>query len=182
MGLGLLGRIKKFVGQRGLDRKGFPVYAPVSGDVIPLDDVPDVIFSERIVGDGIAIKPSSNKIVAPIDGVVVQIFDTNHCIVIRSETNVEILVHFGIDTVELAGTGFKRVVEVNQRVSVGDTIIELDLKYLETNAKSTITPVVISNSDEVRLDKIDRYEGKATAGSSVVLNAYFKEVSSASNS
>ncbi len=175
MALGLLNKVKGILKQHGVDGKGYPVYAPISGEVIPLDDVPDVIFSEKIVGDGIAIKPTSNKILAPINGTIVQIFETNHCIVIRTDNNIEIMIHFGIDTVDLAGTGFKRLVALNQDVVVGEPLIELDLPYLETNAKSTITPVVISNLDNIHLKKLDYYEGKATAGSTVVFSAYFEE-------
>ncbi|MGN1356468.1 MAG: glucose PTS transporter subunit IIA [Succinivibrionaceae bacterium] len=176
MGLGLLGRLKNLLGHHGLDRKGFPIYAPISGEVIPLDDVPDVIFSERIVGDGIAIKPTSDRVVAPVNGCVVQIFETNHCIIIRAPNNAEIMIHLGIDTEDLAGMGFKRLISVNQNVSVGDPLLELDLPYLETNAKSTITPVVISNVSEVHLSHLDHYEGKVSAGSSIVMNAFFDEV------
>lgn len=80
---------------------GIRVYAPVSGKILPIEDVPDVVFSERIAGDGIAIKPEGDKLVAPFDGTIVQVFETNHAFAIRSEKNIEVLVHFGIDTVDL---------------------------------------------------------------------------------
>lgn len=88
-------------------------------------------FCGKIVGDGIAIKPTGNKMVAPVDGTIGKIFETNHAFSIESDSGVELFVHFGIDTVELKGEGFKRIAEEGQRVKVGDTVIEFDLPLLE---------------------------------------------------
>ncbi|MCE1644963.1 glucose PTS transporter subunit IIA, partial [Enterobacter hormaechei] len=104
-----------------------------------------VVFAEKIVGDGIAIKPAGNKIVAPVDGTIGKIFETNHAFSIESDSGIELFVHFGIDTVELKGEGFKRIAEEGQRVQKGDLVLEFDLKFLEEREKSTLTPVVISN-------------------------------------
>ena len=132
-----------------------------------IEDVPDVVFSEKIVGDGIAIRPTGNKLVAPVDGVIGKIFETNHAFSMESKEGVELFVHFGIDTVELKGEGFTRVAQEGQTVKRGDTVIELDLLLLVAKAKSVLTPVVISNMDEI--NHLEKKTGEVVAGDSVVL-------------
>lgn len=154
---------------------GIRVYAPVSGKILPIEDVPDVVFSERIAGDGIAIKPEGDKLVAPFDGTIVQVFETNHAFAIRSEKNIEVLVHFGIDTVDLRGKGFKRLAESGQKVLKGDPIIGFNLKELESSAHSTVTPVVISNMGELEIDRLNKADGDAVAGETAVLTLFLKE-------
>ncbi|MYX16276.1 PTS glucose transporter subunit IIA [Streptomyces sp. SID8374] len=145
------------------------IYAPLSGEIVSIEDVPDVVFAEKIVGDGIAIAPSGSAIVAPADGTIGKIFDTDHAFSIETDSGLELFVHFGIDTVELKGEGFRRVAEEGQRVTRGDTIIEVDLALLEEKAKSTLTPVVISNMDA--LTGLTKLSGPVTAGRSVILRA-----------
>ena len=154
---------------------GIRVYAPVSGKILPIEDVPDVVFSERIAGDGIAIKPEGDKLVAPFDGTIVQVFETNHAFAIRSEKNIEVLVHFGIDTVDLRGKGFKRLAESGQKVHKGDPIIGFNLKELESSAHSTVTPVVISNMGELEIDRLNKADGDAVAGETAVMTLFLKE-------
>ena len=129
--------------------------------------MPDVVFAEKIVGDGIAIKPTGNKMVAPVDGTIGKIFETNHAFSIESDSGIELFVHFGIDTVELKGEGFTRIAEEGQRVKVGDTVIEFDLALLEEKAKSTLTPVVISNMDEIK--ELTKLSGSVTVGETPVI-------------
>ncbi len=143
------------------------IFAPISGEIVNIEDVPDVVFSEKIVGDGIAIRPTSDKIVAPVDGVVGKIFETNHAFSMESKEGVELFVHFGIDTVELKGEGFTRVAQEGQNVKRGETIIEFNLPLLESKAKSILTPIVISNMDEI--SSIEKKSGEVVAGDSVVL-------------
>ncbi|MFZ7342882.1 PTS glucose transporter subunit IIA [Avibacterium volantium] len=162
-----MGFFDKLFGSKSNKTVEVEIYAPLSGDIVNIEDVPDVVFSEKIVGDGIAIRPIGNKLVAPVDGVVGKIFETNHAFSMESTDGVELFVHFGIDTVELKGEGFRRVAEEGQTVKRGDTIIELDLELLEAKAKSVLTPVVISNMDEV--SHIEKKTGEVVAGESVVL-------------
>lgn len=143
------------------------IFAPISGEIVNIEDVPDVVFSEKIVGDGIAIRPTGDKIVAPVDGVVGKIFETNHAFSMESKEGVELFVHFGIDTVELKGEGFTRVAQEGQNVKRGETIIEFNLPLLESKAKSILTPIVISNMDEI--SSIEKKSGEVVAGDSVVL-------------
>ncbi|MFF2701625.1 PTS glucose transporter subunit IIA [Streptomyces cyaneofuscatus] len=155
-------------GARGSSAAGtVEIYAPLSGEIVDIEDVPDVVFAEKIVGDGIAIKPTSSTIVAPADGIIGKIFETDHAFSIETDEGLELFVHFGIDTVELKGEGFRRVAEEGQRVRRGDTIVEIDLALLEERAKSTLTPVVISNMDEIA--ELTKLSGPVTAGRTAIL-------------
>nr|WP_268841385.1 N-acetylglucosamine-specific PTS transporter subunit IIBC [Proteus terrae] len=143
--------------------------APFDGEVVALKDVPDEAFSSGVVGDGVAIKPTSNIVMAPATGTVVKIFDTNHAFCIETDNGVEIIVHMGIDTVALGGKGFKRLVEEGADVKVGQPILELDLEYLNANAKSMISPVIVSNIDD--FDKIaEQVSGVVVGNKTVIYN------------
>ncbi|WP_337228678.1 N-acetylglucosamine-specific PTS transporter subunit IIBC [Proteus faecis] len=141
--------------------------APFDGEVVALKDVPDEAFSSGIVGDGVAIKPTSNIVMAPATGTVVKIFDTNHAFCIETDNSVEIIVHMGIDTVALGGKGFKRLVEEGAEVKVGQPILELDLEYLNANAKSMISPVIVSNIDD--FDKIANLVAGVVVGNKTII-------------
>ncbi|HFG1037835.1 TPA: PTS N-acetyl glucosamine transporter subunit IIABC [Klebsiella pneumoniae] len=121
--------------------------SPITGDVVALEQVPDEAFASKAVGDGIAVKPTSNIVVAPAAGTVVKIFNTNHAFCLETNNGAEIVVHMGIDTVALEGKGFKRLVEEGTDVKAGEPILEMDLDFLNANARSMISPVVCSNSD-----------------------------------
>ncbi len=122
--------------------------APVSGELVALDEVPDEAFASKAVGDGVAIKPSDKTVVAPAAGTVVKIFNTNHAFCLETDDGAEIVVHMGIDTVALAGKGFKRLVEEGASVAAGQPVLEMDLDFLNANARSMISPVVCSNIDD----------------------------------
>ncbi|AMV52875.1 PTS N-acetyl glucosamine transporter subunit IIABC [Klebsiella pneumoniae] len=122
--------------------------SPITGDVVALEQVPDQAFASKAVGDGIAVKPTSNIVVAPAAGTVVKIFNTNHAFCLETNNGAEIVVHMGIDTVALEGKGFKRLVEEGTDVKAGEPILEMDLDFLNANARSMISPVVCSNSDD----------------------------------
>ena len=135
--------------------------APVSGEVVALEDVPDEAFASKAVGDGLAIKPSSGTVVAPLNGTVVKIFETHHAFCLISDEGVEVIVHMGLDTVSLQGQGFTCLINEGDNVVTGQPILEMDLDYLNTHAKSMVSPVVVSN--------IEDYSGiKMLAGSQVV--------------
>ena len=122
--------------------------SPITGDVVALEQVPDEAFASKAVGDGIAVKPTSNIVVAPAAGTVVKNFKTNHAFCLETNNGAEIVVHMGIDTVALEGKGFKRLVEEGTDVKAGEPILEMDLDFLNANARSMISPVVCSNSDD----------------------------------
>ncbi len=122
--------------------------SPITGDVVALEQVPDEAFASKAVGDGIAVNPTSNIVVAPAAGTVVKIFNTNHAFCLETNNGAEIVVHMGIDTVALEGKGFKRLVEEGTDVKAGEPVLEMDLDFLNANARSMISPVVCSNSDD----------------------------------
>ncbi|MEW9809865.1 MAG: glucose PTS transporter subunit IIA [Candidatus Symbiodolus clandestinus] len=165
---GLLQKVK----QRLLQLNGFrdllPIYAPLSGELLDLEAVPDKIFSEKIVGDGVAIQPSyGDTLVAPVDGILRKIFPTHHAFSLVTADGLELLVHFGIDTVQLRGQGFQRLAQETQFVKRGDPIIHFDLPFLQATIQSTITPVVIANRDIIRY--LTKQTGTAIAGESVIM-------------
>ncbi|HHG8773364.1 TPA: N-acetylglucosamine-specific PTS transporter subunit IIBC [Raoultella planticola] len=122
--------------------------SPITGDIVALEQVPDEAFASKAVGDGVAVKPTDKTVVAPAAGTVVKIFNTNHAFCLETENGAEIVVHMGIDTVALNGQGFKRLVEEGATVTAGQPILEMDLAFLNANARSMISPVVCSNSDD----------------------------------
>lgn len=145
------------------------VFAPISGNIIALEDVPDEVFAQKMIGDGIAIIPlASGTMLAPADGRVEKIFDTNHAFSVVTSSGIEIFVHFGMDTVQLDGQGFKRLVEEGAIVKAGDPLIEYDYEFLKENAKSVITPVIISNYEDYA--DLGKQSGSVTAGEGLVLN------------
>jgi len=122
--------------------------APVSGEVVAIEQIPDEAFASKAVGDGLAIRPTSSIVVSPAAGTVVKIFNTNHAFCLETEKGVEVVVHMGLDTVALAGKGFTRLVEEGVVVTVGQPVLEMDLDWLNANARSMISPVVVSNIDD----------------------------------
>lgn len=128
-------------------RKYTKIYAPVNGVTIDITEVSDPVFAEKLVGDGVAIKPTSNIISSPCNGVVNHLFPTNHAFTIITEEGTEILLHLGIDTVDLKGEGFKRVIkEDNLKVKIGDPIIEMDLDFILRQGKQTEVMIIISDN------------------------------------
>jgi PTS system glucose-specific IIA component len=165
--MGFFDSLKKAVSGTAPDSNTIDIIAPLSGEIVAIEDVPDVVFAEKIVGDGIAIRPTGNKMVAPCDGEIGKIFETNHAFSLESDTGIELFVHFGIDTVELKGEGFTRIAQEGQKVKAGDTIIEFDLEFLKEKAKSILTPVVISNMDEIK--ELQKMSGTVVVATDPVL-------------
>lgn len=137
--------------------------SPITGDVVALEQVPDEAFASKAVGDGIAVKPTDKIVVSPAAGTIVKIFNTNHAFCLETVKGAEIVVHMGIDTVALEGKGFKRLVEEGAEVTAGQPILEMDLEYLNANARSMISPVVCSNSDDFG-GLVIKAEGHVVAG------------------
>lgn len=125
----------------------FEIYSPLNGRVIDLSEVPDDAFAQKMVGDGCAIDPTSGAIYAPVNGDI-DIFETNHAVSFETPNGLEMIVHFGIDTVTLKGEGFNRVA-TSDSVKVGDKLVEYDLDFIKDKVPSTKTPIIINNMDAV---------------------------------
>ncbi len=126
-----------------VNKKQLELFSPVSGTVIPIEEVPDETFSTKVLGDGCAIIPSDGKIYSPVDGEISTVADTLHAYGITGDNGVEVLVHFGLETVALKGDGFKCHVKIGDKVKAGDLIAEADLDFLKYMGINTVTPVLI---------------------------------------
>src|SRR5699024_2750697 len=122
------------------------ICAPINGEIVRLADVPDPVFSEKMMGEGIAIDPTDGQVYSPVNGEIIQVFPTKHAIGILAQDGSQILIHIGLDTVHLKGEGFTVHVTKGQVVTKSDLLIDFDLDYIKENAPSAVTPIVITNS------------------------------------
>lgn len=152
-------------------KKNVKIIAPISGKVIPLEMVPDPVFAQKVVGDGVAIDELEGDIAyAPIDGQVVLIFRTNHAFAIKTQDGVELLVHIGIDTVELGGEGFERLVEEGTMVKAGDPIIRFNKDVIKNSGRSLSSPVIVTTPDLIT--KITTNTGQTVSAGQEVIFSY----------
>lgn len=145
--------------------KALSIYAPLAGEIIDLSEVPDQVFAEKMMGDGFGIKPSDGLVLSPVKGTVHNTFPTKHALGLVSEDGLEILIHVGLDTVNLKGQGFEMLVTEGDLVEVGTPLLKVDLPYIEANAKSSITPIVFTNLEGRTLEL---KKGLAEAGKTLV--------------
>lgn len=124
--------------------------APLSGRTIPITEVPDPVFSQKMVGDGISIDPTDNLLFAPCDGTITQLHSAHHAITITHESGVEVLIHIGLDTVTLKGQGFMPQVKLGEYVTVGTPLIQFDADFIATHAASLLTEIVITTGELVQ--------------------------------
>ena len=129
---------------------GKTIAYPIKGTVVSLSEIPDETFAGEIMGPTIGIRPSEGVVYAPFDGVVTTLFHTNHALGLTSNDGVELLVHIGIDTVKMNGTGFKPLVKTGDKIKKGQKLIEFDLSLIQSQAKSIISPIVVTNADQVK--------------------------------
>ncbi len=145
--LGGIEMFKKLFGKE--KKKEDTLIAPLTGKIVSLEEVPDPVFAQKMMGDGFAIEPAEGDVVSPVDGEVVQLFHTKHAIGLKTEAGTEILIHIGLETVAMEGEGFQAHIKQGDHVKVGDPLVSFDLDLVKQKAKSTITPVVITNSEVV---------------------------------
>ncbi len=122
--------------------------SPIKGELMSITEVPDAVFSEKMMGDGFAILPSEGTVVSPVDGKIINLFPTKHAIGILSDSGREILIHIGIDSVKLKGEGFEVNVEENEHVKAGQPLLKADLDFVKNHTPSIITPIVFTNLKE----------------------------------
>lgn len=124
------------------------VFSPIEGKVLPLSEAKDGVFSDGIMGKGVVIEPTSGEVIAPFDGTVMTLFPTNHAIGLISETGAEVLIHIGIDTVQLEGKGFEAFVKQGDTVKKGQKLIQFDIDTITSEGYNTQVPIIITNTPE----------------------------------
>lgn len=139
------------------------IYQPLMGSVVDISTVSDPTFAQKMMGEGVAIEPSNNVLVAPCDGQIAMVTPTKHALVIKN-SNIEILLHIGLDTVELDGKGFTVNVKVNDIVKQGQPLISFDSDFILQKGKKLITPIVVIN-----MDKVKRLEKYLTSASGIIM-------------
>lgn len=144
--------------------------APLSGKLVKIEDVPDPVFSDKIIGEGIAIEPTTEELLAPIDGEVINITPTKHAIGIRTEKGTEVLIHVGLETVSMDGEGFTVHVQEGDQVSTGQPLMTFDLELIRERANSILTPIVITNNQNQKKQIQPTDASTGTAGETVILN------------
>jgi sugar PTS system EIIA component len=140
------------------------VLAPIDGTVVALENVPDQVFAQKMVGDGVAIDPSGQLAVAPVAGNLVKLFPGGHAFGISTKEGVELIVHIGLDTVELNGEGFENIAREGQKVKAGTPIVRFDRATIERTGKVILSPVVSSGNGTI----IRRASGTVRAGRDIL--------------
>lgn len=153
------------------------VFAPIEGTAVGLSDINDPVFSKEAIGKGIAIKPTSNEVRAPFNGTVISVFPTKHAVGLKSENGVELLIHLGIDTVNLKGKYFSSNVKDNQKIKKGDLLETFDMKKIQEAGYDTVVPVVITNSNKFADIIVEKKSGdKIKFGSPLLMAAVDQEM------
>ncbi|CAJ1178006.1 PTS beta-glucoside transporter subunit EIIBCA [Companilactobacillus crustorum] len=130
------------------DKETKKVYSPVKGEMITLDSVDDPTFAQKMLGDGVAVIPEDGKFYAPFDGEIETVFPTKHAIGLKSDSGIELLIHIGLDTVELKGKPYDVKVKDHQHVKKGDLLVEADLEAIKKAGYETVTPLIVTNTKE----------------------------------
>lgn len=128
--------------------KEFSLVAPMQGRTLPLSEVADPVFSQKMAGDGVAIDPTGDIVVSPADGELTLVFKTKHAFALTLANGAEILVHIGIDTVSLNGEGFEQLADEGTTVKAGTPILKIDRQFIKSKGFSLVTPVLIANTDD----------------------------------
>lgn len=144
----------------------FEVMAPLSGFLMALETVPDPVFAQKLVGDGVSIDPVSSVLKAPVTGEVIQLHSSAHALTIRTPHGIEILIHIGLDTVKLGGKGFETLVKKGDLVKTGQDLIKFDADFVATNARSLLTQVLVTNPESI--SELIRETGNVSACSDVI--------------
>lgn len=126
------------------------VKAPINGKVLKLEEIKDPAFSSGMLGKGLAIDPEEGKVHSPVDGEIVMLFDTCHAVGIKSNEGVDLLIHIGMDTVELNGEGFKAHIKNGDKVKAGQDLIDFDLDLIKEKGYEVVTPIVVTNLEKIK--------------------------------
>lgn len=148
------------------------LYSPLSGECVPVASIPDPVFAEKVLGDGVGITPTSGTVVAPADGTIIQVAHTFHALGIETADGLEILIHLGIDTVKLNGEGFTCHVKVGDKIKRGDKLMDVDWALLESKGYQTISPFIIVSMDKAA--SFTPHYGDMTAGETAAIDYKMK--------
>ena len=143
------------------------ILAPMTGTAVAITEVPDPIFIEKILGDGVAIVPAEGKVVSPVDGTVSKVAETGHIYAVTSDNGVEVVIHVGLETVALNGKCFQIHVKEGDKVKAGDLLADADLEFIKETGRNSITPIVIGSSLEGK--ELVCEEGEVQAGKTVIM-------------
>ncbi|AEM77990.1 PTS sugar transporter subunit IIA [Thermoanaerobacter wiegelii] len=154
-------------------KKYVDIYSPINGILLKIEDVPDPVFSQKMVGDGVALEPTEGIVYSPVNGTLVQLFPTKHALGIKTEEGLEILIHIGMDTVEMKGNGFESFALEGEKVKIGDKLLKFDMELVKKEHPLT-SPIIITNMDIV--DKIVKESDgeEAKAGKTKIMRVYLK--------
>ncbi|MBO0458148.1 PTS glucose transporter subunit IIA [Enterococcus hulanensis] len=141
--------------------------APISGKIIPIEEVEDEVFSSKMMGEGVAFDFSSGTICSPVEGVIEMIPTTLHAIGIKAPNGLEVLIHVGLDTVDLGGEGFTSLVEQGQKVKIGTPLLKVNVKDLKEMGVVLTTPMIITNSSDFNIEK--NYVTEVESGQTLVM-------------
>ncbi|MCP8617347.1 PTS sugar transporter subunit IIA [Salirhabdus salicampi] len=160
--------LNKIFGKKKEQKTEEDIFSPINGTLLPLEEVPDPVFSQKMMGDGFAIEPEDGQVVSPVEGKIIQLFPTKHAVGIQTDSGLEVLVHIGLETVGMKGEGFEGHITEGDRVKVGDQLVTFDMDLVKEKAKSTITPVIITN--EAAVENIERVnnDGKVSQETKVL--------------
>ncbi|MBS4176646.1 PTS sugar transporter subunit IIA [Lederbergia citrea] len=165
--------LKKLFGKKEVAPKTITINSPLTGTLTSLEEVPDPVFSQKMMGDGMAVKPETGTVVSPVDGDIIQVFPTKHAIGIKAKNGAELLIHIGLETVGMKGEGFTAYVKEGDKVKTGDKLVDFDMGLVTEKAASTITPIIITNGDDAA--SINKHQtGSVTAGESPIMEITMK--------
>jgi len=142
------------------------IASPLNGSAVPLEQVPDPVFAEKVLGDGCAVIPTDGNIYSPVDGEIIDITDTKHAFCITTNEGTEVLLHIGIDTVKLKGEGFNVKIVSGDKVKAGTKIAEVDLEILEKNSIPKHTPVILTEAQNYNITQV--HEGEVSGGKDIL--------------
>ena len=161
--MGLFQNLFKGKEQPVFEAQPMTVLAPLSGSVLPLEKLPDDIFASATLGNGCGIEPDSDTVYAPFNGSITQVADTKHAVGLESSDGVELLIHVGMDTVEMNGKGFKALVKIGDSVKAGTPLLKFDLNAIKAAGHPAATAIIVTNSDDLPAAKL-LAEGNVSAG------------------
>jgi len=147
--------------KKNKEEKGIIIKSPVVGRCFDISEIPDEVFSSKMLGNGIGFESTEGVLYAPVDGEILQVFPTKHALILKSKEGMEILLHIGIDTVEMKGEGFEAFTEKGQQVKAGDKLLTFDNKLIKAKAKTNLSVLVVTDNEiiesvEFNLGTVDK--------------------------